>query len=42
VIDYTRSHVATDSEADEIVNKAREFYDFVEAWIESKFPSLKR
>jgi hypothetical protein len=23
VIDYTRSHVATDSEADEIVNKAR-------------------
>jgi hypothetical protein len=37
----TRSHVATDSEADEIVNKAREFYDVVEAWIESKFPDLK-
>ena len=41
VIDYTRSHVATDSEADEIVNKAREFYELVEAWIESKFPTLK-
>jgi uncharacterized protein (UPF0332 family) len=41
VIDYTRSHVATDSEADEIVTKAREFYDVVEAWIESKFPDLK-
>ena len=42
VIDYTRSHVATDSEADEIVHKAREFHDVVEAWIGSKFPSLKR
>jgi hypothetical protein len=41
VIDYTRSHVATDSEADEIVNKAREFYDVVEAWIDSKFPDLE-
>lgn len=42
VIDYTRSHVATDSEADEIVNKAREFHELVEAWVESKFPNLKR
>jgi SAV_6107-like HEPN len=41
-IDYRRSHVATDSEADEIVNKAREFYGVVETWIEGKFPSLKR
>jgi hypothetical protein len=41
VIDYTRSHVATDSEADEIVNKAREFYDLVEARIEATFPDLK-
>jgi len=23
------------------VNKGREFYDLVEAWIESKFPDLK-
>ena len=42
VIDYTRSHVATDSEADEIVNKAREFHGVVETWIEGKFPTLKR
>ena len=40
-IDYTRSHVATDSEADEIVSKAREFYELVEGWIKSKFPTLK-
>jgi CCR4-NOT transcriptional regulation complex NOT5 subunit len=42
VIDYTRSHVATDSEADEIVTKAREFYELVEAWIGSTFPTLRR
>jgi len=42
VIDYTRSHVATDSEADEIVRKATEFYELMEKWIESKFPTLKR
>jgi hypothetical protein len=33
--------VATDSEADEIVNKAQEFYELVEGWIKSKFPALK-
>ena len=42
VIDYTRSHVATETETKEIVEKAREFYEFVEAWIDSKFPNLKR
>jgi hypothetical protein len=42
VIDYTRSHVATDSEADEIVNQARAFYDVAEAWIVLKLPSLQR
>jgi hypothetical protein len=42
VIDYTRSHVATDSEADEIVKKTTEFYELVETWIESKLPNLKR
>lgn len=41
VIDYTRSHVASDSEADEIVKMAREFYDLVEAWIGTKLPNLK-
>ena len=42
VIDYTRSDVATETEAKEIVEKATEFYEFVEAWIDSKFPNLKR
>lgn len=42
VIDYTRSHVATETEATEIVKKATEFDGFVEGWIESKFPNLKR
>jgi hypothetical protein len=41
VIDYTRSQVATDTEAKEIVDKATECRDFVERWIESNFPSLK-
>ena len=41
VIDYTRSHVATDSEANEIVQQAFEFYQVVEGWIDSKFPTLK-
>jgi uncharacterized protein (UPF0332 family) len=42
VIDYTRSHVATETEAKEILEKAKEFYEFVEAWVDSKFPNLKR
>ena len=42
IIDYTHSHVATESEAREIVEKAREFYGLVEAWIETKSPKLKR
>ena len=42
VIDYTRSHVATDTEAKEILEKATEFHEFVEAWIGSKFQALRR
>ena len=42
VIDYTRSHVATETEAKEIVEKAKEFYKFVEGWIDSKFHNVKR
>ncbi len=41
VIDYTRSHVATGTEAEEILKKATKFYEAVESWIESKFPDLK-
>jgi hypothetical protein len=42
VIDYTRSHVATETEAEEILEEATQFYEVVEAWIESNFPNLKR
>ena len=42
VIDYTRSSVATESEANEIVQQATDFYEFVEAWIDASFPNLRR
>lgn len=42
LIDYTRSHVATESEANEIVRQATEFCEFVEAWIDSVFPNIRR
>jgi hypothetical protein len=42
VIDYTRSQVATETEAKEILEKATEFYEFVEAWVKTTHPSLKR
>ncbi len=42
IIDYTRSHVATETEADEILEKAKEFYELVETWVDSKYPNLRR
>ena len=39
---YTRSHVATETEAQEILEKATEFHGFVEAWIESNYSNLRR
>ena len=42
VIDYTRSHVATETEAEEILETATQFYELVERWIASKFPNLNR
>jgi hypothetical protein len=42
VIDYTRSHVVSESEASEIVQQASEFHGFVEAWIDSTLPHLRR
>lgn len=41
LIDYMRSHVATETETIEIIKKATEFCEFVEAWIDSSFPDLK-
>jgi hypothetical protein len=42
VIDYMRSHVATETEAKEILATAAEFYEVVEGWIDSRFTNLKR
>ncbi len=42
LIDYTRSHVATETEAKELSERAKEFHEVVEAWIDSTFPNLKR
>ncbi len=42
VIDDTPAHVASDSEATEIVKMASDFDQLVETWIASKFPTLKR
>jgi hypothetical protein len=41
-IDYTRSHVATLSEANAIVQHATEFDAFVEAWIPAMYPNVRR
>lgn len=42
IIDYARSQVATESEANEIVREATQFCEFVEAWIAVRHPTLKR
>ena len=42
VIDYTRSHVATETESEEILRQATEFHGFVETWIASNLPNLRR
>lgn len=41
VIDYDDAFVATETEATEILTKAKEFTDLVERWIAKNHPSLK-
>jgi uncharacterized protein (UPF0332 family) len=41
VIDYDDAFVATETEATEILTKAKEFADAVEHWIAKNHPSLK-
>jgi hypothetical protein len=41
VIDYDDAHVATETEAKEILAKATEFAEMVEQWIAKTHPSLK-
>jgi len=38
LIDYTHSQVASETEATEILEKAKEFCEFVEAWISKTHP----
>lgn len=41
-IDYTQSHVATETEAKEILAKATEFYELIEAWISGNHPRFAK
>ena len=41
VIDYDDAFVATETEAKEIVTKAKEFSEVVEQWIAKNHPSVK-
>ncbi|MBZ5524029.1 MAG: hypothetical protein LAP21_17470 [Acidobacteriia bacterium] len=41
-IDYDYAYVATETEAQEIVVKAKDFFDTVEQWIAREHPNLKR
>ena len=36
-----RAHIASESEADELIKLATAFNELVEGWIASKFPDLK-
>lgn len=40
-IDYDGADIVTETEADELVEKAGEFNDFVEDWISREHPALK-
>jgi uncharacterized protein (UPF0332 family) len=41
VIDYDDANVATETEAQELVAKAKDFRDLVEQWIAKNYPQLK-
>lgn len=40
-IDYDASEVATDTEAQELLEKAKEFQGMIEEWIEKRHPAFK-
>lgn len=40
-IDYDASEVVTETEAEEIIGKAREFQEMVEEWIAKRHPRFK-
>lgn len=42
MIDYSRSRIATETEAKEAVQEAQEFVELVENWIAKNHPALKK
>lgn len=40
-IDYDASEVVTETEAEELIDKAREFQEIVKDWIAKRHPSFK-
>ena len=42
VIDYMFASVATETEADELLRKARDFHALVEAWVHASHPQLAK
>lgn len=41
-VDYDRAHVATDTEATEILKRATDFLALTETWIAQNYPALKK
>ena len=41
-VDYDRTHVATETEASEIVKQAKDFLLLTEAWISQNYPTLQK
>ena len=41
-VDYDRAHVATETEAIEILKQAKDFLQFTETWILHNYPLLKK
>lgn len=41
-VDYDRAHVATDTEADEILKRAIDFRQLTENWISHNYPPFKK
>lgn len=42
MIDYHRSQITTETEAEEAVRKTKEFIELVENWIASDHPAYKK
>ncbi len=42
ILDYDRAHVATETEATEIITQAAAFLLMAEAWIGQNYPALKK